>query len=664
MSAAVPLLTANGIEKAFGNRLVLADVTFTIHHGERLGLVGLNGAGKSTMMRIVAGMTKSKAEDDLKPDPASTPDSGELVRPRGTDVVYVAQEPAFPADQTVDAALKLGLRRHADLHARLDAIEASFATLPDDQLDDILEEQATLHDRLIRMGGWDLQHEVEALRTALRLPIATAVMGSLSGGERRRVALAQALLSRPDVLLLDEPTNHLDTAAIEWLQGHLIAQADALLVVTHDRAFLDGVATRILELDRGHIYSYPGNYSAFIEAQAERLSLEAIAEDKRQSFVRTELAWIRRKESAQRKKSSARIAAFESVVAAAPGQDDRRPDPLQFRLPPGPRLGKTVLESKSISKSLGGKLLFKDVELTILPGERLGIVGPNGVGKTTLVKTLLGQIPPDKGHVLIGANTRVAAMDQGRVDLDDEKTVLDEVSEGSDWVPLAEGQVHVRTFLRQMLFHPTAIDTRIGQLSGGERNRVMLARLLRRAGNLLVLDEPTNDLDLVTLGVLEEALVDFPGAAIIVSHDRWFLDRVATAIIAFEGNGRVVRYEGNWSDWQRSRGRPEAVKESARDASREATNKDSTKEIGKSAAAPVMPAGPKRKLSFKEQRELDGMEAAIEAAESLASRLEAEMANPATFKLGKDAARATALRATTARAAVDALYARWNELTA
>ena len=655
MSAAVPLLTADGIEKAFGNRLVLSDVTFTIHHGERLGLVGLNGAGKSTMMRIVAGMTRSKTEADFKPDPASTPDSGELVRPRGTDVVYVAQEPAFPADQTVDAALKLGLRRHADLHARLEAIEASFATLPDDQLDDLLEEQATLHDRLIRMGGWDLQHEVEALRTALRLPIATAAMGTLSGGERRRVALAQALLSRPDVLLLDEPTNHLDTAAIEWLQGHLIAQADALLVVTHDRAFLDGVATRILELDRGRIYSYPGNYSAFIEAQAERLSLEAIAEDKRQSFVRTELAWIRRKESAQRKKSSARIAAFEQVVAAAPGQDDRRPDPLQFRLPPGPRLGKTVLESKNISKTLGGKLLFKDVELTILPGERLGIVGPNGAGKTTLVKTLLGQLPPDKGQVIIGANTRVAAMDQGRVDLDDEKTVLDEVSEGSDWVPLADGQVHVRTFLRQMLFHATAIDTRIGQLSGGERNRVMLARLLRRAGNLLVLDEPTNDLDLVTLGVLEEALVDFPGAAIIVSHDRWFLDRVATSIIAFEGNGRVVRYEGNWSDWQRSRGRPEPVKELAREAHREPA-----KELTPSTQTP---APPKRKLSFKEQRELDGMEAAIEAAESLASRLEAEMANPATFKLGKDAARAAALKATTARAAVDALYARWNELT-
>jgi len=422
--------------------------------------------------------------------------------------------------------------------------------------------------------------------------------------------------------------------------------------------------TRILELDRGRIYSYPGNYSAFIEAQAERLSLEAIAEDKRQSFVRTELEWIRRKESAQRKKSSARIAAFEQVVAAAPGQEDRRPDPLQFRLPPGPRLGKTVLESKNISKTLGGKLLFKDVELTILPGERLGIVGPNGAGKTTLVKTLLGQLPPDKGQVIIGANTRVAAMDQGRVDLDDEKTVLDEVSEGSDWVPLADGQVHVRTFLRQMLFHATAIDTRIGQLSGGERNRVMLARLLRRAGNLLVLDEPTNDLDLVTLGVLEEALVDFPGAAIIVSHDRWFLDRVATSIIAFEGNGRVVRYEGNWSDWQRSRGRPEPVKDQARGAVRDPSkdiSADPAKESPKPAAQTSAPA--KRKLSFKEQRELDGMEAAIEAAESLASRLEAEMANPATFKLGKDAARAAALKATTARAAVDALYARWNELT-
>ncbi len=651
MPVAVPLLTARGIEKAFGNRVVLADVEFTIHHGERLGLVGLNGAGKSTMMRIVAAMTHPVGEDEHR-DPGSVPDSGELVRPRGTDVIYVAQEPEFPAEQTVDGALKVGLRHHADVHARLEALEESIAGITDDRaLDEALEEQATLHERLIRLGGWDLQHEVDALRTALRLPPPAAGMHTLSGGERRRVALAQALLARPDVLLLDEPTNHLDTAAIEWLQGHLIAQADALLVVTHDRAFLDGIATRILELDRGRVYSYPGNYSAFIVAQAERLTLEATAEDKRQSFVRRELEWVRRKESAQRKKSSARVAAFEAVVASAPGRDDRRPDPMDFHLPPGPRLGKTVLEAHKIWKTLGGKLLFKDLDLTILPGERLGIVGPNGVGKTTLVKTLLGQVPPDKGQVLIGVNTRVAAMDQGRVDLDDEKTVLEEVSEGSDFVPLADGPVHVRTFLRQMLFHQSSMDTRIGDLSGGERNRVMLARLLRRAGNLLVLDEPTNDLDLITLGVLEEALCEFPGAAIIVSHDRWFLDRVATAIIAFEGDGRVVRYAGNWSDWQRSRGRPEVV-EGPRSVVREAPK----------AEAAAAPAAQKRRLSWKEQKELEGMEAAIERAERTASDLELELGNPATFKRGPDVVKALAAKAAVARAEVERLYARWTEL--
>ncbi len=618
---------------------------FTVHHGERLGLVGLNGAGKSTMMRIVAAMATG-----VYPDPAATPDSGELVRPRGTDVVYVAQEPDFPPEQTVDEALKVGLRRHAELHARLETIEAGIGTCPDAELDGMIEEQATLHERLQRLGGWDLQHEVEALRTALRLPMPLAPMRTLSGGERRRVALAQALLSRPDVLLLDEPTNHLDTAAIEWLQGHLIAQADALLVVTHDRAFLDGVATRILELDRGRVYSYPGNYSAFIVAQADRLSLENLAEDKRKSFVRRELEWVRRKESAQRKKSSARVAAFEAVVAAAPTAEDRRPNAMDFELPPGPRLGKTVLEAIKVGKSLGGKLLFKDVDLTILPGERLGIVGPNGVGKTTLVRTLLGQIAPDKGKVILGANTRIAAMDQGRVDLDDEKTVLEEVSEGSDWVELAAGPVHVRTFLRQMLFHHSAMDTRIGQLSGGERNRVMLARLLRRAGNVLVLDEPTNDLDLITLGVLEEALCQFPGAVILVSHDRWFLDRVATSIIAFEGDGRVVRYEGNWTDWQRSRGRPQATKAAA------------SPSVQVDEVRPAAPAAPKRRLSWKEQQELDGMEAAIEKAEVEATRLEAALADPATFRQGKSAVREIAQKASAARAIVDKLYARWTEL--
>src|SRR6185503_5800680 len=375
---------------------------------------------------------------------------------------YVAQEPALPLDESVATAL-------------------TREAVP--------------------------EHEMHTVAAALRLPQMHARVGELSIGERRRVALAHALLGKPDVLALDEPTNHLDARTIEWLEGRLAGWPGALIVVTHDRYFLDRVATRIVEIDRGKAYTYEGDYAEFLIIQAERLAAEAEAEYQRAAFIRREIDWIRRGPPARTTKAKARIDRFDAAVAAAPALDDKRPEAMALRLPSGPRLGSTIVELSRATKSLGGKLLFRDLTLVMKPGDRIGIVGPNGSGKTTLVRTILGLEPPDAGEVVLGVNTRPAYVEQGRSQLRDELTVLDEVGDGYDFVDLPTGKIHVRSFLRQLAFPDSVADTKVGQLSGGERNRVQLARLLRRGGNLLVLDEPTNDLDLPTLGALEDGLL-------------------------------------------------------------------------------------------------------------------------------------------------------------
>jgi ATP-binding cassette subfamily F protein uup len=471
-------------------------------------------------------------------------------------------------------------------------------------------------------------------------------VGVLSGGERRRVALARALLGKPDVLVLDEPTNHLDADTVEWLETRLAAWPGALIVVTHDRYFLDRVATRIVEVDRGKTYTYEGNYEEFLLVQAERLATEAEAEYQRVSFIRREIDWIRRKPEARRTKAKARIDRFDAAVAAAPTDEEKLPQKLELRLPTGPRLGSTIIDLKKISKSLGGKLLFRDLTLAMKPGDRIGIVGPNGVGKTTLVRTILGLEPPDSGTVTIGTNTRPAYLEQGRSELHDELTVIEEVGEGYDYVELPDGRIHVRSFLRLMAFPDAIGDTKIGKLSGGERNRVQLARLLRRGGNVLVLDEPTNDLDLPTLGALEDALVHFPGCALIVSHDRWFLDRVATAILAFEGNGQVTLWEGSYTFYAERRPQRAAL------AKQEKPKQERAK-----------PAAP-RKLTFKEARELEGIEDAIAAAEARVNDLEATLSDPAVFKDRPTEVQTIIADLDTARADVERLFARWQELDA
>ena len=585
------IITVQDLEKHYGNRRVLTGVSFAVHERDRIGLIGANGAGKSTLLKIMVR--------------ALEPDEGTITWRRGLTLEYVAQEPRLALDDTVAQAL-----------AR--------------------EGVAT--------------HEMETVAAALQLPPSSSRIGELSIGERRRVALAHALLGKPDVLALDEPTNHLDARTIEWLEARLSAWRGALLVVTHDRYFLDRVVTRIVEIDRGKAYGYDGDYADFLIAQATRLAVEAEAEYQRASFVRREIDWIRRRPEARRTKAKARIDRFDAAVAAAPGADDKRGPAMTLALPSGPRLGGTIVELDRVSRTLGGKLLFHDLTLVMKPGDRIGIVGPNGAGKTTLIKTILGLEPPDGGKVVLGANTRPAYFEQGRSELRDDLTVLEEVGDGNDWVELPDSRVHVRGFLRMLAFPDSVADTKIGQLSGGERNRVQLARLLRRGGNLLVLDEPTNDLDLPTLGALEEGLVSFAGCALIVSHDRWFLDRVATAILAFEGNGVVTLYEGSYSFYAERRAAAAAPVEEAPAA--------------RQARPTRPPRTAPRKLTFNERAELAGIEDTIAAAERKVSELEATLSDPGVFKDRATEVPALIAALDAARAEVERLFARWQELDA
>jgi ABC transport system ATP-binding/permease protein len=591
------ILTVQDLWKGFGDRQVLGGVSFAVHERDRIGLIGVNGSGKSTLLKMVVAGAVGGAGVERSESAALEPDAGLITWRRELRLEYVAQEPRLDPDSTVARALERGM--------------------PD--------------------------HEVRGLSAALRVPPADRRIGTLSIGERRRVALARALLARADLYALDEPTNHLDARTVDWLEARLAALPGALLVVTHDRYFLDRVATRIVELDRGKLYGYEGGYTRFLERQAQRLAIETRHEDERAAFVRRELEWIRRGPSARGTKQKARIDRFDAAVAA--GDRERAPRQMGLRLPAGGRLGKTILELDGVTRSIGGKLLFRDLTLVMKPGDRIGVVGENGAGKTTLLRTILGREAPDEGRVVVGQNTRIAYLEQGRSDLDDDKTILEEVSGGDDHVYLEDGPVHVRTFLRMLLFSDSDGDRPIGSLSGGERNRVQLARLLRRGGNLVMLDEPSNDLDLMTLGALEEALVEFPGCALVVSHDRWFLDRIATGILAFEGEGRVDFHEGDYSSYaaRRRLATPELRPDKPRAREKRASE------------------GPRR-ATWKERQELAGMEAAIVAAEQRVTELEATLSDPLIFKERGAEVPALVADLDRARAEVERLFARWHEL--
>src|SRR6267378_317782 len=517
MAETLVIASANNLSVKYGTQVVLDDATIAFREGEHIGLVGRNGSGKSTFLQIAAGVAQA--------------DSGEFTRRRDLVTGYMPQVSGLNDATTVHANILSGAQRILDLIAE-------YERAPGDS-----PLSATLLDQIGEADGWNLEHRIKSLITNLHAPESDRVVGTLSGGEKRRVALCRALLARPDFLILDEPTNHLDTGSIEWLEDFLARYAGTCLFVTHDRYFLDRVATRIVELSRGQFISYDGNYTDYLLARVQRKAVEEMQEHKRQKFLKRELQWVRRAPRARRTKSVDRVERyFEMAAQDAPEAELD----VELIIPTPPKLANRVIELRDVSVELGGGTLFQHVNLNLTAGERLGVVGRNGLGKTSLLKVILQELPVASGAVEIGARTQINYVDQNRLLLDDEKTVWEEVGSGGEHVTLGEQSITLRAYLRRFLFSEERINTKISQLSGGERSGVLLAKILKRGGNVLMLDEPTNDLDLGTLRLLEEALVAFGGCVIVVSHDRYFLNRVCTSILAFEGEGRVAYSVGNY----------------------------------------------------------------------------------------------------------------------
>ena len=515
-SAAV-IASANNLSVKYGHQVVLDGATIAFTEGEHIGLVGRNGSGKSTFLQIAAGVAQ--------------PDSGEFTRRRDLVTGYMPQVSGLDDAATVHANILSGAQRILDLIAEYERVPGDSPL------------SATLLDQIIQADGWNLEHRIKSLITNLHAPESDRVVGTLSGGEKRRVALCRALLARPDFLILDEPTNHLDTGSIEWLEDFLARYAGTCLFVTHDRYFLDRVATRIVELSRGQFVSYDGNYTDYLLARVQRKAVEEMQEHKRQKFLKRELQWVRKAPRARRTKSVDRVERYFEMAAQEGPEAELD---VELIIPTPPKLANRIIELRDVSVELGGRTLFQHVNLNLTAGERLGVVGRNGLGKSSLLKVILQELPVASGEVEIGARTQINYVDQNRLLLDDEKTVWEEVGTGGEHVTLGEQSITLRAYLRRFLFSEDRINTKISQLSGGERSRVLLAKILKRGGNVLMLDEPTNDLDLGTLRLLEEALVAFGGCVIVVSHDRYFLNRVCTSILAFEGEGRVAYSVGNY----------------------------------------------------------------------------------------------------------------------
>jgi len=520
-------------------REILRDISLSFFPGAKIGVLGLNGSGKSTLLRIMAGI--------------DTEIEGEATPMKGLKIGYLPQEPQLDEDKDVRGNVEQGLGEAKALVERFNEISERFAEpMDDDEMTALLEEQGRLQDQIDAVGGWEIERKLDIAADALRLPPWDAEVRKLSGGERRRVALCRLLLSEPEMLLLDEPTNHLDAESVAWLEKYLEQYPGTVVAVTHDRYFLDNVAGWILELDRGHGIPWEGNYSSWLEQKEARLKMEESQQAAHRKTIEAELEWVRSNPKGRQAKSRARLQRFEELQSK---DFQQRNETNEIYIPPGPRLGDVVFEAKGLQKGFGDRLLIDDLSFSLPPGAIVGIIGANGAGKTTLFRMIVGQEQPDAGDVRVGETVQFAYVDQSRDALDDAKTVWEEISEGQDILKVGDYETPSRAYVGHFNFRGGDQQKRVGQLSGGERNRVHLAKVLRSGGNVLLLDEPTNDLDVETLRALEEALLSFPGCAVVISHDRWFLDRIATHILAFEGDSHVEWFAGNYQDYEADRQR-------------------------------------------------------------------------------------------------------------
>ncbi len=526
-----------GVSKVYKpNKTVLKDIYLSFFYGAKIGVLGLNGAGKSSLLKIIAGLDEEYI--------------GQITKNKDVTFGYLPQEPLLDPNKTVKEIVEEGATESVNLLKEYNAISEQFAD-PDADFDALLEKQAKLQDKIEHLGAWDIDSKLEFAMDALRCPPSDTLVGVISGGEKRRVALCRLLLQKPDVLLLDEPTNHLDAESVSWLEQHLAKYEGTVIAVTHDRYFLDNVAGWILELDNGAGIPFEGNYTKWLELKSARMAQEEKTESKRQKALKEELEWVRKDPKGRHAKSKARISAYEKLLTE---DTVKRNEEMEIFIPAGPRLGDVVIDAKHISKAFGDKILYEDLSFSLPPGGIIGIIGPNGAGKTTLFKMITGELEPDAGEFIVGDTVKLGYIDQNRP-LDPTKSIWQEISDGNDVIMLGNREMQSRAYVARFNFNGSDQQKLVTHLSGGERNRVHLAKMLKEGANVLLLDEPTNDLDVNTLRALEEALQEFAGCAVVISHDRWFLDRIATNILAFEGDSNVVWFDGNYSQYEEDRKR-------------------------------------------------------------------------------------------------------------